>query len=496
MIEYFHISKVERQMLKKNEICTVDITDMNFLGFGVTKIDGIAVFVSGTVTGDRARIKIIKTAKSYAIARCEELLVRSEHRTADACPVSAACGGCAFRAVTYDYEKELKENAVRQSFIKQGMRDVTVAPLTHAGRLSHYRNKGQYPVRKNTSGEIVIGFFAAKSHRVLPCIDCDLQSDAFAPILEEIRAFLLEKDISIYDEESGEGLVRHIYLRVGEKTGEIMLCMVLCGEKLPCEDAFVKRMTEKFPAIHSLYINTNTKNTNVVLGDKFRLLCGREYIEDILCDVRLRITPQSFYQVNRDAAELLYKKAAELAAFDGSELLLDLYCGIGSIGLSMAHKVKKLIGIEVVPSAIECAKINAESNGIPNASFYCGDAAFAEQLLTSAKAAEGDFIPDVVVLDPPRKGCAEELLAYIADLGVKRIVYISCNSETLARDARFLTENGYTMDKVYPFDLFSRTGHCECVTRFEKEGEMNDAGVKNVPTQVGDGAYDVPHAQK
>lgn len=453
-------------MLKKNEFYTVDITDMNFLGFGVARIDGIAVFVGGAVTGDRAHIKIIKTAKNYAIARCEEVLVRSAYRTEDTCPVSTACGGCAFRAVTYPYEKELKENAVKQSFVKQGMRDVTVAPLTHADRLSHYRNKGQYPVRKNAAGEIVIGFFAAKSHRVLDCTGCDLQSDAFAPIIEEIRAFLIENDVSIYDEESGRGLVRHIYLRIGEKTGEIMLCMVLCGDKLPREADFVTRMTEKFPAIRSLWINTNTKNTNVVLGDEFRLLAGREYIEDILCGVKLRITPQSFYQVNRDAAELLYTKAAELAAFDGSELLLDLYCGIGSIGLSMASKVKKLIGIEVVPSAIECAKVNAEQNGITNASFYCGDAADAEKLLTSAKAAEGDFVPDVVVLDPPRKGCAEELLAYIARLGVGKIVYISCNAETLARDAKFLTDHGYTMGEVYPFDLFSRTGHCECVTRF------------------------------
>ena len=265
-------------MVKKNEFYTVDITDMNFLGFGVAKIDGIAVFVGGAVTGDRARIKIIKTAKSYAIARCEEVLTRSPHRTEDACPVSTACGGCAFRAVTYDYEKELTENAVKQSFIKQGMRDVTVAPLTHAARLSHYRNKGQYPVQKNAEGEIVIGFFAAKSHRVLDCAACDLQSDAFAPIIEEIRAFLIENDVSIYDEDSGKGLVRHIYLRIGEKTGEIMLCVVLNGDALPCEDAFVQRMTEKFPAIRSLYVNTNTKNTNVVLGDKFRLLSGREYI--------------------------------------------------------------------------------------------------------------------------------------------------------------------------------------------------------------------------
>ncbi len=455
-------------MLQKNTLHTVEITDMNFLGFGVTHIDGIAVFVAGAVTGDEAEVKIIKAAKTYAVARLERLLKRSDKRTHDSCPVASACGGCAFREIDYAYEKELKENSVKQSFIKQGMRDITVMPLTSAGRLSHYRNKGQYPVRK-VGGEVIIGFFAAKSHRVLSCLDCDLQNEAFAPILEEIRAFLTEKNISIYDEESGRGLVRHIYLRIGEKTGEIMLCIVINGDSIPFESEFAERISEKFHDIKSLYVNSNLKDTNVVLGDKYRLIFGREYIEDILCGVRLRITPASFYQVNRDAAEMLYEKAAELADFKGDELLLDLYCGIGSIGLSMAESVKKLIGIEVVPSAIECAKENARINGIENASFYCGDAADAEKLLDGARAAEGDFLPDTVILDPPRKGCAEELLAFLTRLGVKKIVYISCNSETLARDAKFLTENGYKMSEVYPFDLFSRTGHCECVTKFEKE---------------------------
>ena len=455
-------------MLQKNTLHTVEITDMNFLGFGVTHIDGIAVFVSGAVTGDTALVKIIKAAKTYAVARVENIIKASGKRVEDNCPVAASCGGCAFRAVDYGYERSLKENSVKQSFIKQGMRDVCVMPLTHAGRLSHYRNKGQFPVRKNASGEIVIGFFAAKSHRVLPCLDCDLESASFAPILTEIKTFLSEKKISIYDEESGKGLVRHIYLRIGEKTGEVMLCLVLCGEKMPCEEEFVARITEKFPEIKSLYINTNTKDTNVVLGERYRLLFGKEYIEDILSGVRLRITPASFYQVNRDAAEMLYSKAAELANFKGNELLLDLYCGIGSIGLSMAKKVKKLIGIEVVPSAIECAKVNAKLNRTTNASFYCGDAAEAEKLLDGAKAAEGEFNPDVIILDPPRKGCAEELLKYISALGTKKLVYISCNSETLARDAKFLTENGYKMSEVYPFDLFCRTGHCEAVTSFER----------------------------
>lgn len=461
------IWKVGGKVLKKNDIFTVKIEDMNFLGFGVAKIDGIAVFVSGAVAGDEAKIKIIKVAKTYAVARVEEIISPSENRVDDACPVSTSCGGCAFRSVSYEFEKSLKENSVKMSFVKQGMRDVCVMPLTHA-KISHYRNKGQYPVRRDASGKTVIGFFAAKSHRVLDCSSCELQNPAFAPIIEEIRSFIDEKSISIYDEENGEGLIRHIYLRIGEKSGEIMLCMVLNGVKMPYEDEFIKRISDKFRGVKSLYFNTNKEDTNVVLGDKYRLAFGKPYITDVLCGIELKITPQSFYQVNRDAAEMLYEKGAGLAGFKGDELLLDLYCGIGSIGLSMANKVKKLIGIEVVPSAIECAKENAAANGITNASFYCGDAAEAEKLLENAKAAEGDFLPDTVVLDPPRKGCAAELLSYISRLGVEKIVYISCNSETLARDAKLLTENGYKMSEVYPFDLFPRTGHCECVTSFEK----------------------------
>lgn len=455
-------------MLKKNDIFTVEVEDMNFLGFGVAKIDKIAVFISGAVAKDTARIKIIKTAKTYAVARVEEIVSPSPFRTEDTCPVSASCGGCAFRSVSYDFEKSLKENFVKMSFVKQGMREIEVAPLTHA-KLSHYRNKGQFPVSRDAKGNTVIGFYAAKSHRVLSCTDCDLQNGAFAPIIEEIRAFIDEKNVSVYDEESKNGLVRHIYLRIGEKTGEIMLCLVINGDTLPFEEEFASRICEKFPEIKSLYINKNSKDTNVVLGENYRLIAGKNYITDVLADVKLKITPQSFYQVNRDAAEMLYRKAAELANFKGDELLLDLYCGIGSIGLSMANRVKKLIGIEVVPSAIECAKENAKLNKIENASFYCGDAKDTEKMLEEARAAEGNFVPDVVILDPPRKGCAEELLAFITRLDVKRIVYISCNSETLARDAKFLVENGYKMNTVYPYDLFCRTGHVECVTSFEKE---------------------------
>lgn len=457
-----------REMLKKNEIFEVEIEDMNFLGFGVAKIDGCVVFVSGAVTGDMVKIRIIKVSRTYAVARTESILIPSSHRVCDECKVSASCGGCAFRAVDYNYECSLKESAVMQSFIRHGLRDVTVAPLVSNSKIANYRNKAQYPVRRGANGKTIIGFFAAKSHRALECADCALQNAAFLPIVEEIRGFIDEKQISVYDEESGNGLLRHIYLRIGEATGEIMLCLVLNGTKLPHADEFSALIFKSFPTVKSLFLNFNEADTNVVLGERFELLAGKPYIEDILCGIRLRITPQSFYQVNHDAAELLYSKAAELAALTGCETLLDLYCGIGSIGLSMAQNAKRLIGIETVASAVECAKENAAQNCITNAAFYCGDAADTEKLLCSARDAEGEFRPDVVILDPPRKGCAERLLADIKNLGANKIVYISCNPDTLARDAKFLTTNGWSMGTVFPFDLFCRTGHVECVVLMSK----------------------------
>lgn len=455
-------------MLRKNDTLITEIIDMNMLGFGIAKPDGFAVFVSGAIPGDRARIRIIKVQKSYAIAKVEEILVPSPHRIKNDCPVSASCGGCAFRTVDYAYEASLKESAVRQSFLRQGLRDVQIAPLTHANQLSHYRNKAQFPVARTKSGELAIGFFAAKSHRVLDCGTCALQHPSFAPILAEVRRFLLEFHIPIYDETTRTGLLRHIYLRIGEATGEIMLCLVICGECLPHAGRLVERVTQKFPAVRSILLNVNKADTNVVLGERYIPLYGDGAIFDKLCGILLKITPASFYQVNREAAELLYQKAAELAGLTGKELLLDLYCGIGSIGLSMAHRARRLIGIEVVPDAVECAKENARLNGIKNAAFYCGDAADAGRLLENAKAAEGEVKPDVVILDPPRRGCAPALLEWLSALEPQRIVYISCNPETLARDVKQLIEKGYAMGTVYPFDLFCRTGHVETVCLLSK----------------------------
>lgn len=454
--------------LKKNDVFVAEIVDITNLGFGVAKIDGQVVFVSGAVPGDVARIKVIKVSGSFSVGRVEELVTRSERRVEGRCK-NAACKSCAYKCLSYEYEKELKEESVRQIFKKSGLWDVKVLPLVPSPAECGYRNKAQYPLARGKGGEYVIGFFAPKSHRVTEATDCPLAPSVFADILRLLRKFFEEKQIQVYDEVSGEGLLRHIYLRRGEVSGEVLLTLVINGESLPYSDELVKMVTERFPEVVGILLNVNTDCTNVILGEKFITLFGRDYIFDTLGGVRLKITAPSFYQVNHSAAELLYAKAKELAAPTKNDLLLDLYCGAGSIGLSMADAAGEVIGIEIVESAVECAKFNAEANGIKNASFYAGDASEAARLLAPAEAARGKKImPDIVILDPPRAGTTKELIEHIATLAPRKVVYISCNPQTLARDMVVFKEFGYVGNEVTPFDLFPMTGHVEsvvCLTR-------------------------------
>ena len=455
-------------MLTKNMLCNIQITDLNNLGFGVGRVEGKVVFVSGAVDGDLVEARIIRVNSGYVIARTERILLESPHRCPSPC-AAPGCGGCAYRYITREHETALKENYVREVFHKQGMADVTVLPLLTTGERYHYRNKAQYPVAPEKGGGLRIGFYAPKSHRVVAAEDCPLQDAAFAPIVKRLHALLEQYQIPAYVEETGNGLVRHIYLRAGEGSGELLLTLVLNGDCLPHAEEIVSDLREKFPALVGILINVNRANTNVICGDEWHTLWGKETMVDTLCGVELEIAPAAFYQVNHDAAELLYRRARELAELRGDELLLDLFCGAGSIGLSMADGVREVIGIEIVESAVACAKQNAARNGTGNASFYCGDADDTEKLLTAAEAARGEKIcPDVVVLDPPRKGCGEELLAYITRLVPARIVYISCNPDTLARDCVTLTAAGYQLGEVTPVDLFPCTGHVEsvvCLTR-------------------------------
>ena len=455
--------------MNKEQLLTLRITDLNNLGCGVGRdeTEGKVVFVKGAVTGDTVRAKVIKVTKSYAVARLSEVLEASPFRTEEVfCSAPMACGGCMYRSVTYEHELALKRDYVKNAFIKAGLREVEVFPTLSTGKTRGYRNKGQYPIAQTKQG-LRAGFYAGGTHSVVPAETCAIQNEAFAPILHQICRFAEAHEISAYSEETGRGLLRHVYLRIAEATGQIMVCLVLNGEKLPHSEKLVAELTEKFPSVVSILLNINKENTNVVLGKEWRILHGSDSIEDVLCGLRFRISADSFYQVNREGAELLYGKAAELAALSGNELLADLYCGTGTIGLSMISTSKhtgKLIGIEIVEGAVACAKENALRNGVENAEFYCGDASSRETVL---RCTEGKT-PDVVVIDPPRKGSTRELVECLSSLDVKRIVYVSCNPDTLARDCAWFSELGYSIGTVHPVDLFPRTGHVEsvvCLTR-------------------------------
>ena len=457
--------------LKKNDVFVSEIFDITNLGFGIARADGQVVFVSDCVPGDVARIKVIKVGSSYSIGRVEEYIKRSPLRVGDRCE-NKLCRSCAYKCLSYDHEKKLKEEAVRQIFKKAGLGEVKIAPIVGSPTEKEYRNKAQYPVAMDKNGEYVIGFYAPKSHRVTEAAHCPLAPEVFGEICDFLRGLFKKYSLSVYDEQSGEGLIRHIYLRRGELSGEVLLTLVINGDSLPHSSEITAELCEAFPELVGILLNINKENTNIILGESFLTLYGRDYIFDTLGGVALKITAPSFYQVNHSAAELLYAKAKELAAPTKDDLLLDLYCGAGSIGLSMADEAGEVIGIEIVESAVECATFNAEINHIHNASFYAGDASEAARLLAPAEALRGEKIkPDIVIFDPPRGGTTAELISHVADLSPRKIVYISCNPATLARDMVIFKQFGYVGDEVTPYDLFPMTGHVEsvvCLTRSDK----------------------------
>ena len=455
----------ETSHFNKGCILTLEITDINNLGCGVGRADdGRVVFVKGAVSGDTVKAEVIKVNKSYAVAKLVEVVTQSKHRCAEKyCNAPLACGGCVYRHITYEHELELKRDYVKNAFVKAGLSDVNVLPVLSTNRIKGYRNKGQYPVALTKNG-IKAGFFATKSHNIIPADNCMLQNEAFADIVDFVCHFADEHSWSAYNEMTGKGLLRHIYLRIGEKTGEIMLCLVINGEAMPNSDIFVNEITARFPSIASVRLSVNKKNTNVVLGDSFIALYGKDRITDVLCGLEFSISADAFYQVNRDGAELLYSIAKEAAELSGNETVMDLYCGTGTIGLSMADKAKKLYGIDIVPASIECAKENALKNCISNAEFFCADAGSREVILgiTEGKA------PDIVVIDPPRKGSTKELVECLASINVPKIVYVSCDPDTLARDSVWFREAGYAIGNVQPVDMFPRCGHVESVVSFRR----------------------------
>lgn len=451
--------------MKKEEIIELEITDLNNLGCGVGRYGGLVVFVKGTAPEDRIRAKVIKVSKSYAVAKLTEIITPSPYRAkSDPCAAPLACGGCVYRHVTYEHELDIKTETVKSAFRRAGLSDVKIADTVSTGKVCGYRNKAQYPVTMTKDG-LRAGFFAPKSHTVIPISDCAIADGAFAPIVELVCRFGDENGWTAYDETAGRGLLRHIYLRRGGKTGEILLCLVINGDSLPREYELVSALTEKFPDVVGVMLNINKKNTNLILGKEYRLLSGKGYIEDELCGLRFKISPDSFYQVNRDGAELLYGIAREKTALTGGEILMDLYCGTGTIGLSMAGGVRELKGIEIVEGAVKCARENAAANGIRNAEFFCADAGDGETILRAC----GGVRPDAVVIDPPRKGSTRDLVETLASLGVPKITYVSCDPDTLARDCVYFREFGYSIGEVQPVDMFPRTGHVETVVCLSKQ---------------------------
>lgn len=448
---------MDKYPLKKNQDIEIEITGITTEGSGVGHYDGIAVFVPNTATGDVIDCHIIKTKKNYAIGKINHIIKAAKSRIAPDCDVYSRCGGCVFRHINYTAECEMKKQRVIDAFARLGHIEISPEEIIKSGRENRYRNKAQYPVRLE-NGKISIGFFAQNSHRVIDCNDCMLQPKEFSKIVSAFRKWIEKNNISVYNEETHKGLLRHIYIRKAFETNQIMVCAVINGHNLPKKDDLIVSLLKCTDNIASITVNENTNDSNVILGKKCYTLWGSDFIEDILCGVKVRISPLSFYQINHDQAEKLYYKAAEYAELTENDTLLDLYCGAGTIGLSMAKKVKNLIGVEIIPEAIEDAKINAEINGINNAEFICGDAPEAAKILD-----DRGIKPDVIIVDPPRKGCAAELLDTIDSMNPDRLVYISCDPATLARDCAILKEKGYEVQKVTPVDMFPKTSHVETV---------------------------------
>ena len=444
--------------LKKNDDITLDIEALTSQGSGVGHFDGFTVFIEGAAAGDRLNAHIIKVKPNYAVGIIKQLLRPSPDRVQPECPVAAQCGGCAFQHIGYAAECEHKRKRVEDALQRIGGFDLRVNEILTTPGISRYRNKAQYPVALGTDGRTRVGFYAKRTHRVVDCRDCALQPPEFSALLDVIVRWSAEFGITVYDEESGKGLLRHIYLRKGFQTGELMVCLVVTDRRVPKTQELVTMLLAENPNVKSVVLNVNAARTNVVLGGECHTVYGSDSITDTLCGLRFQLSPLSFFQVNPAGAELLYRKAAEFAALTGNETLLDLYCGTGTIGLSMADQAKKVVGVEIIPQAIENAKENAKRNGIANAAFFCDDAAGAAKRLH----AQGTR-PDVVVLDPPRKGCSAETLQIVAEMAPQRIVYVSCDPATLARDCKLLRGLDYELKQAVAVDMFPRTVHVETI---------------------------------
>lgn len=449
--------------LKKNDEIELDITAVTSEGSAIGRYGELAVFVRGAVPGDRITAHVIKVSKNYAVAIVKNIIAPSADRIESDCPVSDKCGGCSFRNMTYERELEFKKSIVEENIRRIGHIDFKAEEIIAADSTECYRNKAQYPVSIQ-NGCFTAGFYAYKSHRIIPAKSCRLQPKEFKRGLEAFEKWVLQNGITSYDEKTGKGLLRHIYFRKAFATGEIMACAVINGKTLPNSEMLVSLLQEAFSNLKSVVININTEKTNVILGRKTKVIWGEDKITDNLLGKKFVVSAESFYQVNHAQCEKLYEAAAEFAQLNSDQILLDMYCGAGTIGITMADKCKQLFGIEIVPSAVDNARENARLNNINNAKFICADAFEGANFLT-----EKGIKPDTVILDPPRKGCQKELFDVIENLGINRIVYVSCNSATLARDLEILNSKGYSLKRLKAADMFPRTPHVECVALIEQK---------------------------
>jgi len=451
--------------IKKNQIYRMNIDDIGEAGEGIGKIDGYTLFVKDALIGDEIEVKVIKTKKSYGYGRLLKIIEPSPFRVTPRCEYARVCGGCQIQHLNYEQQLKYKEDKVRNLLERVGkLKNFTMLPILGMKDPYYYRNKAQFPVGMSKDGRVITGFYAKRTHSIIDIEHCYIQAPVNEVLTGIIKMWMQETGVPPYDEEKHEGLVRHLLTRVGKRTGEIMVCLVINGKKLPAGDDLVRRL-KAVTGMTSICYNVNMAKGNVILGDRVVNLYGPGYITDYIGEVKFQISPLSFYQVNPEQTEILYGKVLEFAELDKDKVVWDLYCGIGTISLFLAKKLKFVYGVEIVPQAIADAKVNMEINEIENASFFVGK---AEEVLPGLYEREEAYA-DVIVVDPPRKGCDEELLGCMVRMRPERIVYVSCNPGTLARDLRYLEEHGFKVEKVQCIDMFGMSVHVETVVKLERK---------------------------
>lgn len=446
-------------MIEKNKEYVVEIIDNGYEGEGIAKIDDFTVFIPGVIRGETCKVLIVKVNKSFAYGKVLEIISKAESRKKVDCTTYKRCGGCDLRHIDYEYTLKMKQAIVQNLVNKTLSKDIEVNSTIGMQEPYYYRNKLQYPIGKNDKGKAIMGVFAKRTHEIIPVENCFIQNSKAQEVAREFVSLMNEQHISVYDETSRTGAIRHIVVKVGVYTNEIMCMFVTNEEKIQNEEVLVKKLLMKFPNVKTIIKNINQRNTNVILGDRNVVLYGTGYIEDKLGEYTFKISPRSFYQTNPIQTEVLYNKAIEFAKLNKDDIICDLYCGIGTIGIFASRYVKKVYGIEIVEEAIEMAKENAVLNGIKNIEFMAGDV----EKVFERMLQENNVIPNVIIVDPPRRGLDNTTIETILKLGVSRLVYVSCNPATMVRDLKLLEEK-YEVKEIQPVDMFPFTTHVECVT--------------------------------